>query len=145
MAEPLLENLRAFAAKVAGALGGTAVDQAELTGFLSSDFDPFLSHLFAYGKVTPRSAAKALKGLPGFVWLAEEPAPGSLDVPEEHRLLFGLMQEMTSTTAAPTVTGQVDYEGGLHPWSQRCCWSVVSSADRRLWWWGESVSRVGGG
>jgi hypothetical protein len=54
VAEPLLDNPRTFAEKVAGVLGGRAVARAELTGFLSSDFDPFPNYLFAGGRVAPR-------------------------------------------------------------------------------------------
>jgi hypothetical protein len=58
---------------VVAVLGGTAIERPQLTGFLSSDYDPFLNQLFAPGPVTPGEAADALEGGPGFVWLAEEP------------------------------------------------------------------------
>jgi GNAT superfamily N-acetyltransferase len=74
VSEQLLENPRTFAEKVAGVLGGRLVARPTLTGFVSSDFDPFLNHLFASGKLARGEAAEALQGRPGFVWLAEEPA-----------------------------------------------------------------------
>jgi len=128
VAEPLLENLRAFLGKIAGALGGTAVERAELSGFLSSDFDPFLNHLFASGTVTPRGAAEALEGRPGFVWLAEEPAPGNVGVPEAEQPQFAVMHLMTATTMAPTAATQVDGEivevcspADLNAWHEVYC------------------------
>jgi hypothetical protein len=38
--EPLLDNPRSLTAKVAAVLGGTALERPQLTGFLSSEFDP---------------------------------------------------------------------------------------------------------
>jgi GNAT superfamily N-acetyltransferase len=110
VAEPLLENLRAFLGKIAGTLGGTAVERAGLTGFLSSDFDPFLNHLFASGSVTPRDAAEALEGRPGFVWFAQEPVPTDVGVPGADRPKFAAMHLMTATTEAPPEAPQVDGE-----------------------------------
>jgi GNAT superfamily N-acetyltransferase len=101
--EPLLENPRAFAEKVAGVLGGTAVARAGVSGFLSSSFDPFLNHLFAGGRVIPRDVADALEGRPGIVWLAEHPTRGEVDDPGAERLLFVEMHGMTATTAPPMV------------------------------------------
>jgi hypothetical protein len=63
--EPLLDNPRALTAKVAAVLGGKAIERPQLTGFLNSEFDPFLNQLFAQGSVTPREAAEALEGRPG--------------------------------------------------------------------------------
>lgn len=77
MVEPLLDNPRSLGAKVAAVLGGTAIERPQLTGFLNSDFDPFLNQLFAAGSVTPRETAEALEGRPAFMWLAEEPSPSS--------------------------------------------------------------------
>jgi hypothetical protein len=55
--EPLLDNPRSLTAKVAAVLGGAAVERPRLSGFLNSEFDPFLNQLFAAGSVTPREAA----------------------------------------------------------------------------------------
>jgi ribosomal protein S18 acetylase RimI-like enzyme len=95
--DPLLDNLRAFAQKVAGVLGGAVVAESCLGGFLSSDFDPFLNQLFASGSVTSGEVVKALAGRPGFVWLAEEPA--DIDDLAAVRLVFVVMSGMTSTAA----------------------------------------------
>jgi GNAT superfamily N-acetyltransferase len=71
--EPLLDSPRALTGKIAEALGGTAVEQPGLSGFLNSTFDRFLNQLFASERVAPRDAAAALDGRPGFVWLAQHP------------------------------------------------------------------------
>ena len=63
MVEPLLDNPRSLTAKVAAVLGGKAIQRPQLTGFLNSEFDPFLNQLFAAGPVTPREAAEALEAL----------------------------------------------------------------------------------
>ena len=47
--EPLLDNPRSPTAKVAAVLGGTAIQRTRLSGFLNSQFDPFLNQLFAAG------------------------------------------------------------------------------------------------
>jgi GNAT superfamily N-acetyltransferase len=101
VAEPLLEHPRAFAESIARVLDGSPVDHAPLTGFLSSRFDRFLNQLFAGGRIAPRQAAEALDGRPGFVWLAEEPAPEELRVLGAERLASVVMYGMTATTAAP--------------------------------------------
>ena len=80
--EPLLDNPRLLTAKVAAVLGGKAVERPQLTGLLNSEFDPFLNQLFAAGSVTPREAAEALDGHPGFIWLAEELRRGEIGAPE---------------------------------------------------------------
>ena len=67
MVEPLLDDPRLLTAKVAAVLGGTAIERPQLTGFLNSEFDPFLNQRFAAGSVTPRQAAEALEGRPGFI------------------------------------------------------------------------------
>src|SRR5205823_6917916 len=95
-------NPRALAAKVAAALGGTAVEHAAVSGFLSSEFDPFLNQLFASGRVAPRDAAEALEGRPGFVWLVEAPDRDELAQAEAERLLVGEMLGMTATTEPPS-------------------------------------------
>jgi hypothetical protein len=99
VADPLLENPRAFAQKVACILRGTVVERAGLSGFLSSEFDPFLNHLFASGRVAPRDAAEALGGRPGFVWLVEEPDRDQVGTAGAERLLFVEMLGMSATTA----------------------------------------------
>jgi GNAT superfamily N-acetyltransferase len=67
---PFLEHPRALCADVARAVGGRAVEQAGVTGFLNSRHDRFLNQLFADATVAPDDAAAALDGRPGFVWLA---------------------------------------------------------------------------
>jgi len=76
--EPLLENLRALTRSIAKVLGGTAVEQPGLSGYVSSRFDRFLNQLFASGSIAPREAVAALEGRPGFVWLAEKPSADEL-------------------------------------------------------------------
>jgi hypothetical protein len=84
--EPLLENPRSLTAKVAAVLGGTAIERLQLTGFLNSEFDPFLNQLFAAGSVTPGEAAEVLEGRPGFIWLADEPGPNGVRAAEAENL-----------------------------------------------------------
>ncbi|MGZ4336669.1 MAG: GNAT family N-acetyltransferase [Gaiellaceae bacterium] len=110
MAQPLLDNPRSFAARVAAALGGTAIERAGLTGFVSSKFDPFLNHLFAEATVTPRRVADALDGRPAFVWLAEKPGPQELKTAEAEGLKFVEMCGMNAATAEPLATAQSNPE-----------------------------------
>jgi len=110
VAEPLLDNPRSFAARVAAVLGGTAIERAGLAGFVSSQFDPFLNHLFAEATVTPRQVADALEGRPAFVWLAEKPAPHELDAPGAETLKFVEMHGMNASTAPPLATAQINRE-----------------------------------
>jgi hypothetical protein len=84
--------------RVSGVLGGTAIAGPAITGFLSSDFDPFLNQLFAGGGVTAVQVARALDGHPGFVWLAEAAAKGVGDF-AAHGLMMAVMHGMTATTA----------------------------------------------
>jgi hypothetical protein len=93
----LLDNLRAFAMRVSGALGGEVIATPSITGVLSSAFDPFLNHLFAGGGVTASQIARALDGHPGFVWLAEDAVEGGGDL-AAHGLMMALMHGMTATT-----------------------------------------------
>ena len=67
--DALLDHLRALAARAAQALGGHSVMQDDSTGFVSSEFDRFLNHVFAAGALTLQEAASALEHRPGFVWL----------------------------------------------------------------------------
>jgi GNAT superfamily N-acetyltransferase len=97
--EPLLDNPRSLTAKVAAVLGGTAIERPQLTGFLNSEFDPFLNQLFAAGPVTPREAVEALEGRPGFIWLAEKPSPSEVGAPGAENLSLVLMYGMTAATA----------------------------------------------
>jgi len=53
--EPLLDNPRSLTAKVAAVLGGTAIERPQLTGFLNSEFDPFL--MYGMTAATAGSAA----------------------------------------------------------------------------------------
>lgn len=111
MVEPLLDNPRLLTAKVAAVLGGTAIERPpQLTGFLNSEFDPFLNQLFAAGSVTPREATEALEGRPGFIWLADEPDPNEVGAAEAENLSLVLMHGMTATTARPATAPQVECE-----------------------------------
>jgi GNAT superfamily N-acetyltransferase len=108
--EPLLDNPRSLTAKVAAVLGGTALERPQLTGFLNSEFDPFLNQLFAAGPLTPREAAEALEGRPGFIWLAEEPSPREVAAPGAEKLSLVLMYGMTAATAGSAAAPQVERE-----------------------------------
>ena len=110
MAEPLLDNPRSFAASVAAVLGGMAIERAGLAGFVSSEFDPFLNHLFAEATVTPRQVADALEGRPAFVWLAERPATHELDAPGAESLQFVEMHGMSAAIVQPLATAQINRE-----------------------------------
>jgi GNAT superfamily N-acetyltransferase len=110
VAEPLLDNPRSFAARVATVLGGAGIERAGLTGFVSSEFDPFLNHLFAEAPVTPRQVADALEGRPAFVWLAEKPAPHELDAAGAETLKFVEMHGMNASTAPPLATAPINGE-----------------------------------
>jgi hypothetical protein len=141
MIEPLLANPRSLTARVAAALGGTAIDRPQLTGFLNSEFDPFLNQLYAAGPVTPREAAEALEGRPGFIWLAEEPSPSEVAPPGTPNLLLALMQGMTATTSqpmtAPRIEGEiVEVRSGdeLQAWHEVYC-EVFGADDRTLHDW----------
>jgi GNAT superfamily N-acetyltransferase len=106
--EPLLDSPRLLTAKVATVLGGTAIERPQLTGFLNSEFDPFLNQLFAAGSVTPRQAAEALEGRPGFIWLADEPDPNEVGAAEAENLSLVLMHGMTATTAGAAAAPQAE-------------------------------------
>jgi len=126
VAEPLLENPRSFTAKVAAVLGGRAIERPRLTGFLNSEFDPFLNQLFATGSVAPREAAEALEGRPGFVWLAEEPGPSEVGAPGADSLLLAVMHAMTAATAGPVAAPQIDGEiVEVHAQSELRAWHEV--------------------
>jgi GNAT superfamily N-acetyltransferase len=135
VAEPLLDHPRAFVEKVAAVLGGRAVERGHLTGFVSSRFDRFLNQLFADGKITPREAAEALDGRPGFVWLTEAaPAGGESFVP-------AVMSGMTSTTAAPTAAPSVAAEivqvrshADIDAWHEVFCGVFGSDPRGRAHW-----------
>jgi GNAT superfamily N-acetyltransferase len=125
--DPLLDNPRSFTAKVAGVLGGTAIERPRLTGFLNSKFDPFLNQLAATGPVRNREAAEALEGRPGFVWLAEEPSPSEVAGPGAETLSLVLMCGMTATTAgsappqAEAEICDVRSREDLHAWHEVYC------------------------
>jgi GNAT superfamily N-acetyltransferase len=134
--EPLLDNPRSLTAKVAAVLGGTAVKRPQLTGFLNSEFDPFLNQLFAAGSVTPREAAEALDGHPGFVWLAEEPRRGEIGAAGAESSLLVVMHGMTAATGAPAAAPQIEAEivevrspGELRAWHEVYC--EVFGGDKR--------------
>lgn len=102
MADPLLDNPRAFVGKVAAVLDGAIVSGSLFSGFVSSRFDPFLNHLFAIGRVAPDELVDALAGRPAFIWLAQEPAN---DVNEfaAAGLASVVMHGMTATTEPSSV------------------------------------------
>jgi GNAT superfamily N-acetyltransferase len=108
--EALLANPRSLTARIAAALEGTAIERPQLTGFLSSDYDPFLNQLFATGPVTPREAAEALAGQPGFIWLVEELSPRKVAMPGMERLQLAVMHGMTATIALPATAPQIQGE-----------------------------------
>jgi hypothetical protein len=128
VADPLLDNPRALAEKVAGVLGGAVVERADLAGFLSSDFDPFLNHLFARGKLSQRDVAGVLEGRPGFVWLDDEPddGPGLLVV------MQGMAADIAGEAAEPKPQGEiaeVSSAADLEAWHEVYC--EVLGADPR--------------
>lgn len=95
---------------VAAVLGGTAIERAGLTGFVSSKFDPFLNHLFADATVSPRRVADALEGRPAFVWLGEKPPPHEIGAAEAEGLKFVEMHGMNAATAQPLAPAQINPE-----------------------------------
>jgi hypothetical protein len=107
VAAPLLDNPRSLMAKVAAVLGGTAIERPRLSGFLNSEVDPFLNQLVAAGPVTPRAAAEALEGRPGFVWLAEEPSPSEIGAAGAVSPLLVVMHGMTAATAGPAAVPEI--------------------------------------
>ena len=138
--EPLLDNPRSLTAKVAAVLGGTAIERPQLTGFLNSEFDPFLNQLFAAGPVRPREAAESLQGRPGFIWLAEEPGPTEVG-PDAEKLSLVLMYGMTAATAGSAAAPQVEGEivevrscEQLHAWHEVYCEVFAGDARGRQEW-----------
>src|SRR5207248_6503915 len=126
MACSLLENPRAFAEKVAGALDGEAVEQATLSGFVSSSFDPFLNHLFATGAVSRDEAAAALAGRPGFVWLDDVEAESGV------ALMQGMVAELgDGPVAAPQQADLVDVRSRAEVDAWHGGYSAVRGADPR--------------
>jgi GNAT superfamily N-acetyltransferase len=122
-------------------LGGTAIERPQLAGFLNSDFDPFLNQLFAAGPVTPREAADALDGRPGFIWLAKEPSPSKVAVLGVDGLSLAVMHGMTAMTAlaapAPQIEGkivEVRSRDELQAWHAVLC-EVFAADDRSLHDW----------
>jgi GNAT superfamily N-acetyltransferase len=123
VADPLLEHPRALAEKVARVLAGRTVNRADLAGFVSSDFDPFLNHLFAAGKLAPRDAARVLDGRPGFVWLDDGSAAGEVLGPDAGRALLLVMQGMVTDISRPAAATAVRGEIA----------EVRSAADLEAW------------
>lgn len=116
-------------------LGGTALTEPTLSGFLSSDFDPFLNHLFTTGKAAPAEITHAMAGRPAFVWLAEEPTddPAKLTATGLQPMV---MHGMTATTEPPgmpiPVAGEIAEvcsRAELDDWYQ--VYSEVFGADAR--------------
>jgi GNAT superfamily N-acetyltransferase len=96
--DPLLDNPRAFARRIADALDGTPISLPGLDGFRSSDSEPFFNQLFARGRVGRRAATEFLQGKPGFVWLDELPTD------DEHTgdllVLEGMLAHLERSVAA---------------------------------------------
>jgi GNAT superfamily N-acetyltransferase len=138
----LLDNPRAFAAAVARILHGVAIELPDLSGFASSDFDPFLNHLFAGEGVAPGQAAESLAGRPGFVWLAQEPAPDEAGV-----LLMQGMTAATAPVAASPPEGteivEVRSSADLDDWHQVYC-EVFGTDLRGRDDWGQVHDGLGG-
>jgi hypothetical protein len=91
-----------------------------------------MKQLFGAGPVTPREAAEALEGRPGFIWLAEEPSPSEIETPGAEKLSFVLMYGMTAATAgsatAPELEGEI-VEVRLRKWLR--AWHEVYRGFRR--------------
>lgn len=139
MADPLLDHPRALVEKVARVLGGREVERPGLTGFVSSDADPFLNQLFAHGRVTRRDAAKALDGRPGFVWL-DEPQPG-----EDHLVMRGMSARLSEQAQARPQEGEiaaVATRGELDGWHSVYA-DVLGSGPRSRRDWSELHSALG--
>ena len=141
MADPLLEHPRALAEKVARVLGGRTVNRADLAGFVSSDFDPFLNHLFAPAKLAPRDAAHVLDGRPGFVWLDEEFAAGEVLGTDAGRALLLVMQGMVADIARPAAATAVQGEiaevrsaADLEAWHSVYCEVFGANPRSRIEW-----------
>jgi GNAT superfamily N-acetyltransferase len=113
--DPLLENLRAFAASVAEVLGGTALQRAGLVGFVSSEFDPFLNQLFASGRVVHRDITDELQGRPAFVWLAEQPTD-SADVIVMQGMVADIADPAPAGPAVQGEIGEVRSDADLDAW-----------------------------
>jgi GNAT superfamily N-acetyltransferase len=111
--DPLLDHPRALVEKAARVLGGTSVERPNLSGFVSSEADPFLNQLFARRRVTREQAADALAGRPGFVWLDEEP-PVDGDVLVMRGMVATLSEESPPPAAEQAV--EVETERELGDW-----------------------------
>ena len=111
MTDPLLDHPRALVERAARVLGGTTVEQPNLSGFVSSEADPFLNQLFARGRLTREQAAEALAGRPGFVWLDEPPADEDVLV---MRGMVATLSEETHPPMEPVV--EVETERELGEW-----------------------------
>lgn len=130
--ERLVDNPRLLAAAIARALDGIAVDSPGLSGFASSDFDPFLNHVFAVQGTEPSRAVESLAGKPGFVWLAETPTPGEVS----SLGTLAVMHGMTARTSASTSRArnaaeilEVRSYADLDDW--HAVYTEVFGADRR--------------
>jgi GNAT superfamily N-acetyltransferase len=79
--------------------------------------------------VTPREAAEALDGHPGFIWLAEEPRRGEIGAcAGAEGLLLVVMHGMSAATGGPAAAPQIEGEivevrsrGELRGWHEVCC------------------------
>ena len=112
MAEPFLDHPRAFVEDVARVLGGWEVEHPKVNGFVSSTYDRFLNQLFATADVSPREAAEALGGRPGFVWLAErsrsEETGSESSATVVASVAFGMTAVTTGFAGAPRRAAAVD-------------------------------------
>ena len=131
-----LGNLRSFAATVAAVLAGVAIEERGLTGFVSSEFDPFLNHVFSRAGIGAREAAAALDGRPGFVWPVAEPASSEADALAREHLVPAVMHGMTASTATRPVPASSEAEivdvrsrADLDAWHEVYC--EVFGGDRR--------------
>jgi len=128
----LVDNPRLFAAAIAGALDGIAVDSPGLSGFASSDFDPFLNHVFAVQGTQPSRAVESLAGKPGFVWLAETPTPGEVSSLGTLAVMHGMTARTSASTSRAGDTAEiveVRSHADLDDW--HAVYSEVFGADRR--------------
>lgn len=137
MGDGLLENPLALARSVARVLHGVSVQSPDLTGFVNSDFDSFLNHLFVGPDASPGEGLVPLDGRPGFVWLASVPT-----LEEEHRLRKGgvlvtAMHGMTATIAEcgpPQKSYEVRSRADFSAWHEVYCDGLeVDGRSRQDW------------
>src|SRR5689334_19050638 len=137
MLEPLRAHVRALLGQVAGVVDGEEVREPAVEGFINSEFDAFLNHLFARGTAGVAAATGRLEGRPGFVWLDDA---GRVAEPLR---LEGMVADLGGHPAEPPVPAEIEavlspddvtawhevYSGvfGADPRS-RADWSAVHAA-----------------